>query len=79
MLAAQTATGRGGRSNPLRLRQDALQAHLLAVPAANCREAAAKARYLLNLFSATLRSEVPRRQKLIAAVLADFDRQSSEP
>jgi hypothetical protein len=33
-----------------------------------------KARYLLNLFAATLDAQDPRRQKLIAAVIADFDR-----
>ncbi len=38
----------------LRLRQDALESHLLAAPAANWHEAADKARYLLNLFAATL-------------------------
>lgn len=63
----------------LRLRQDELEAHLIAAPAANWREAAEKARYLLNLFAATLTSQDPRRQKLIAAVLADFDRLSGEP
>ena len=62
----------------LRLRQDELEAHLLAAPAANWREAAEKARYLLNLFAATLTSQDPRRQKLIAAVLADFERLSCE-
>jgi hypothetical protein len=34
----------------LRLRQDELEARLIATPAANWREAAEKARYLLNLF-----------------------------
>ena len=58
----------------LRLRQDELEAHLLAAPAANWQEAAEKARYLLNLFVATLAAQDPRRQKLIAAVLADFKR-----
>jgi hypothetical protein len=58
----------------LRLRQDELEAHLLAAPAANWREAAEKARYLLNLFAGTLPPADRRRQKLIAAVLADFDR-----
>ena len=37
-----------------------------------------KPRYLLNLFAATLAAEDPRRQKLIAAVLADFKRLSGE-
>jgi len=58
----------------LRLRQ----AHLLAAPAANWQEAAEKARYLLNLFAATLAAHDPRRQTLIAAVLADFARLSGE-
>jgi hypothetical protein len=63
----------------LRRRQDELEDHLLAAPAANWREAAEKARYLLNLFAATLTSQDPRRQKLIAAVLVDFERLSSKP
>jgi prolyl-tRNA editing enzyme YbaK/EbsC (Cys-tRNA(Pro) deacylase) len=62
----------------LRLRQDELETHLLASPAANWEEAAEKAGYLLNLFAATLAAEDPRRQKLVAAVLADFKRLSGE-
>ena len=62
----------------LRLRQEQLEAHLLAAPAANWHEAAEKAGYPLNLFAATLTSQDPRRQKLIAAVLADFERLSGE-
>jgi hypothetical protein len=62
----------------LRLRQEELESHLVAEPAANWHEAAEKARYLLNLFAATLTSQDPRRQKLIAAVLADFARLSGE-
>ncbi len=62
----------------LRLRQDELEAHLLASPAASWHEAAEKARYLLNLFAATLAAQDPRRQKLVAAVLADFKRLSGE-
>ncbi|HEY2245587.1 MAG: hypothetical protein WAV38_27730 [Xanthobacteraceae bacterium] len=62
----------------LRLRQAELESHLLAAPAANWQEAAEKARYLLNLFSATLVAQDPRRQKLIAAVLADFARLAGE-
>jgi len=60
--------------NALRLRQDELEAHLLAAPAANWYEAAEKARYLLKLFAVTLAAQDPRRQQLIAAVLADFKR-----
>jgi hypothetical protein len=62
----------------LRLRQAELETHLLAAPAANWHEAAEKARYLLNLYAATLAAQDPRRQKLIAAVLADFARLSGE-
>jgi hypothetical protein len=58
----------------LRSRQDELESHLVAAPAANWHEAAEKARYLLNLFASTPAAEDPRRQKLIAAVLADFER-----
>jgi|SRR5687768_7316951 hypothetical protein len=60
--------------NALRLRQDELEAHLVAAPAANWQEVADKVRYLLNLFSATHAGQDPRRQTLIAAVLADLDR-----
>jgi hypothetical protein len=62
----------------LRVRQDELESHLLAAPATNWHEAAEKARYLLNLFAATLAAEDPRRQKLIAAVIADFNRLARE-
>lgn len=62
----------------LRTRQDELEAHLIAAPAANWQEASEKARYLLNLFAATLAAEDPRKQRLIAAVLADFDRLGGE-
>ena len=62
----------------LRLRQDELETQLLAAPAASWREAAEKARYLLNLFAATLAPQDPRRQKLVAAVLADFKRLSGD-
>ena len=42
--------------------------------AASWSEAADKARYLLNLFAATPAAQDPRRQTLIAGVLADFAR-----
>ena len=84
-MAAQKATGlrrllAGVEENEkaLRLRQDELETHLLASPAANWEEAAEKAGYLLNLFAATLAAEDPRRQKRVAAVLADFKRLSGE-
>jgi hypothetical protein len=62
----------------LRLRQEELESQLLAAPATNWNEAAEKARYLLNLFAGTLAAQDPRKQKLIAAVIADFKRLSGE-
>jgi hypothetical protein len=62
----------------IRLRQSELEAHMLAAPAANWQEAAEKASYLLNLFAANLTAQDPRRQQLVAAVLADFKRLSGE-
>lgn len=58
----------------LRLRQDELEAQLVAAPASSWQEAADKARYLIILFAATPAAQDPRRQKLIAAVLDDFAR-----
>jgi hypothetical protein len=85
-MAAQKATGLRrllaeveANERALRLRQDELETHLVAAPAANWHEAAEKARYLLKLFSHTLAAEDPRRQKLIAAVLDDFDTLAREP
>jgi hypothetical protein len=62
----------------LRLRQEELEAHLLAAPAANWGEAAEKVRYLLKLFAATPAGQDPRRQTLIAHVLDDFARLSAQ-
>jgi hypothetical protein len=62
----------------LRLRQNELEAHLIAAPAADWLEAAEKARYLIGLFGATQAGQDPRRQTLIAAVLTDFDRLSTK-
>ena len=80
-MAAQKATGLRrllseveANERVLRLRQAELETHLIAAPAASWQEAAEKARYLLNLFANTLTAQDPRRQKLIAAVLDDFER-----
>jgi len=84
-MAAQKATGLRrilaeveANEKALRERQDELEAQLIAAPAANWHEAAEKARYLLNLFAATPGAQDPRRQKLIAAVIADFKQLSDE-
>ncbi len=63
----------------LRLRQAELEQHLLAAPARTWAEAAEKARYLLALFAATSEGQDPRRRKIIAAVLDDFQRLLEEP
>lgn len=60
----------------LRQRQAALETQLIAAPAATWAEAAEKARYLLGLYAATLASQDTRQRKLVAAVLADFQRLS---
>ena len=62
----------------LRQRQDELETQLVAAPSADWREAAEKARYLMGLFAATPAAQDPRRQKLIDAVLHDFERLSRE-
>jgi hypothetical protein len=84
-MSAQKATGLRrllaeveSNEKTLRLRQDELETQSLSAPAANWHDAAEKARYLLNLFAATLGAQDPRRQKLIAAVLADFKRLSGD-
>ena len=73
VLADVEANGR-----ELRDRQDALEVQLLAVPATSWPQAAAKARYVLNLYAATLSTHDSQHRKLVAAVLADFTRLDSE-
>ena len=80
-MAAQKATelrrlrvGVQADQAALKARQDALEKMLLALPATGWPEAVEKARYLLNLFAETSAGEDPRRQRLIADVLADFER-----
>ena len=58
----------------LRHRQDELESQLMAAPAANWVEASEKARYILNLFAATVDAQDTRRQTLIASVIRDFER-----
>jgi hypothetical protein len=62
----------------LREREADLENHLLTVPAASWPEAAAKARYVLNLYAASLPAEDARHRALVAAVLDDFVRLSGE-
>lgn len=60
----------------LRQRQEALESMLFAAPATTWAEVAGKARYLLDLYAALPEGRDPRQQKLIADLLADFDRLS---
>ena len=62
----------------LRDRQGALESQLLSVPAASWPEAAAKARYVLNLYAAGLAPADTHHRDLVAAVFADFFRLSDE-
>jgi hypothetical protein len=63
----------------LRERQAALEAQLLSVSAASWPEAAAKARYVINLYAAGLSADDTQHRDLVANVLEDFDRLSREP
>jgi len=60
----------------LRARKAEIEAQLLATPSSSWLEAADKARYLLKIFAASPGGLDPRRQKLINAVLDDFERLS---
>jgi hypothetical protein len=62
----------------LRDRQGMFENQLLSVPAASWPEAAAKARYVLNLYAAGLAPGDTHHRDVVAAVLADFARLSNE-
>ncbi len=55
-------------------RQEELERFMLATEATSWPEAAAKARYLIQLYAVTPDGQDPRRQKLIARALAELDR-----
>ena len=59
-------------------RQGVLESQLLSTQAASWPEAAAKARYVLNLYAADLAAADTHHRDLVAAVLADFARLSDE-
>lgn len=80
-MAAQKATEARRLDNEvvkdqleLKARQEELEKFLFAAPAENWAEAAERARYLLKLFAETPAAEDPRRQHIISALIADFDR-----
>lgn len=58
----------------LRERQAELEKFLIAAPSQTWAEAAAKARYLIELFAGTAEAQDARRQRLIAIVLDDMTR-----
>jgi len=58
----------------LRERQGMLEKQLLSVQAASWPEAAAKARYVLNLYAAELAPGDAHHRDLVAAIFADFAR-----
>lgn len=80
-MAAQKATDlrrlladAENNARELRDRQKVLESQLLSVSAASWPEAAAKARYVLNLYAAGLAPADAHHRDLVAAVLADFAR-----
>jgi hypothetical protein len=62
----------------LREREADLENRLMTVPATSWPEAAVKARYLLNLYSASLPVEDTRHRALVAALFDDFARLNGE-
>jgi hypothetical protein len=84
-MAAQRATGIRrvvadveAKAKILRDQQGAVEIQLLAAPASSWPEAAAKARYVLNIYAAGLTPADTHHRDLVAAVLADFARLSEE-
>ena len=62
----------------LRAREADLEHQLMTVPATSWPEAAVKARYLLNLYAASLPTEDTRHRALVSALLDDFARLADE-
>jgi hypothetical protein len=80
-LAAQKATDIRralaeveSHARELRDRQTAFESSLLSVAATSWPEAAAKARYVLDLYASSLPPEDTRHRDLVAAILEDFAR-----
>ena len=62
----------------LRDRKSAVERQILVVPSTSWDEAAAKARYVLNLYADQLAPDDTHHRDLIAALVADFARLSCE-
>ena len=83
-MAAQKSTEIRRRSHEvqadqaaLRDRQEEFEPQAIACPSTSWAEAAARARYLIQLFASTPEGRDPRRQELILQVLEDLTRLSS--
>ena len=83
-MAAQKSTEIRRRSHEvqadqtaLRDRQEEFERQAIARPSTSWAEAAARARYLIQLFASTPEGRDPRRQELILQVLEDLTRLSS--
>jgi hypothetical protein len=84
-MAAQKATDlrrvladAENNARELRDRQRVLENQLLSAPATSWPEAAAKARYVLNLYAASLAPADTHHRDLVAAVFADFAKLSDD-
>jgi hypothetical protein len=62
----------------LRDREAILENELLSVPASSWSDAAAKARYVLNLYAAGLSPDDTHHRDLVAAIVKDFARLAGE-
>lgn len=62
----------------LREREADLENRLMTVPATSWPEAAVKARYLLNLYAASLSTEDTRHRALVTALFDDFAKLSGD-
>ena len=83
-MAAQKSTEIRRRSHEvqadqaaLRDRQEEFEREAMTGPSTTWTEAAARARYLIQLYAATPEGRDPRRQELILKVLEDLTRLSS--
>jgi hypothetical protein len=83
-MAAQKSTEIRRRSHEvqadqaaLRDRQEEFEREAMTGPSTTWAEAAARARYLIQLYAATPEGRDPRRQELILKVLEDLTRLSS--
>ncbi len=84
-LSAQKATGlrriladAEAHASDLRERQLLIERKLLDTPVTSWSEAAAKARYVLTLYNATLTLQDTHHRDLVASVLKDFARLDGE-